>query len=278
MAPLPARGARRLGFTLIELLVVIAIIAILAAILFPVFASAKESARKTQALAQMRQFAVGLQMYLSDNDEVFVPSTNYDANVNDPNRIWTNPLMPYVRSKELFVAPGAQGSKYAEGWANRHEQSIGINDTTAFAINGLPPDRICNDFELTLGCSAFRTPAAVSIMEFPAQTGMFAVTPHGAPGTKYRGYAFGADNGTTYRPDYTAFTDLRQAVPLASDRDLVAEMNSLDPNNLKPIFARYGRNGKDQGTTPVIFADCHAKSVSAAAIKTGSSGIIWRFR
>src|SRR5579871_3597631 len=57
------------GFTLIELLVVIAIIAILAAILFPVFARAREAARKTSCLSNMRQFGTGIQMYTQDYDE-----------------------------------------------------------------------------------------------------------------------------------------------------------------------------------------------------------------
>lgn len=63
--------ARLLGFTLIELLVVVAIIAILAAILFPVFASAREAAKKTQCVSNSRQIGMALMMYLADNDGVY---------------------------------------------------------------------------------------------------------------------------------------------------------------------------------------------------------------
>jgi len=80
---------KRNGFTLIELLVVIAIIAILAAILFPVFAQARAKARQTQCLNNMRQIGMAVQMYLNDNDEGYpftmaiingIPSTvNYWA-------------------------------------------------------------------------------------------------------------------------------------------------------------------------------------------------------
>ena len=63
----------RRGFTLIELLVVIAIIAILAAILFPVFAQAREQARKTTCLSNLKQLGLGMTMYSSDNDEQAVP-------------------------------------------------------------------------------------------------------------------------------------------------------------------------------------------------------------
>jgi len=59
------------AFTLIELLVVIAIIAILAAILFPVFAQAKEAAKKTTCLSNTKQMALGIYMYSNDNDDVY---------------------------------------------------------------------------------------------------------------------------------------------------------------------------------------------------------------
>jgi prepilin-type N-terminal cleavage/methylation domain-containing protein len=72
------------GFTLIELLVVIAIIAVLAAILFPVFAQARERARQTQCLSNARQLALAVQAYLQDHEEAFLPSTNYAVPTRHP--------------------------------------------------------------------------------------------------------------------------------------------------------------------------------------------------
>jgi prepilin-type N-terminal cleavage/methylation domain-containing protein/prepilin-type processing-associated H-X9-DG protein len=69
---------RQRGFTLIELLVVIAIIAILAAILFPVFAQAKESAKQIQCMSNMRQIAIASRMYCTDNDDQFFPAARYE--------------------------------------------------------------------------------------------------------------------------------------------------------------------------------------------------------
>lgn len=270
---------RRRAFTLIELLVVISIIAILAAILFPVFGRAKDAAKKTAAMSQMKQLGIALMLYLSDNDDVYLPATNYDTPLTDEERVWTVPLFPYVKSRQIFVAPGSNGSDYTEDWSTRHRQSIGYSDVTAYSsLLGLPAEKICRSGELRLGCSAFFSVASEPGMKYPAQVGLFATTPNGPAGSRYRGFIFSADNGTTFRPDYTAFTDLDQAVPLASDRDLVAELSTLTPAQLKPILARYGRTGNDDGTTPVIFADGHAKTYTAKMIANGGSGIIWRFR
>ncbi|MHB9133683.1 MAG: DUF1559 family PulG-like putative transporter [Armatimonadota bacterium] len=70
---------KRIGFTLIELLVVIAIIAILAAILFPVFAKAREKARQTSCSNNVRQICIALNMYAQDNDEMFLPDSKSEA-------------------------------------------------------------------------------------------------------------------------------------------------------------------------------------------------------
>jgi prepilin-type N-terminal cleavage/methylation domain-containing protein len=81
------------AFTLIELLVVIAIIAILAAILFPVFAQAKEAAKKTQCLSNQKQLGTSLQLYLSDADDCYPIARAFDSATNTnvvPNTIYAN--------------------------------------------------------------------------------------------------------------------------------------------------------------------------------------------
>src|SRR5688572_12246745 len=91
------------GFTLIELLVVIAIIAILAAILFPVFAQAREKARQTVCHSQMKHLGLALTLYQQDYD-----SRTIDCNANGCGR-WHGPIEPYVRNLGVFVCPSATG-------------------------------------------------------------------------------------------------------------------------------------------------------------------------
>jgi prepilin-type N-terminal cleavage/methylation domain-containing protein len=107
------RGRR--GFTLIELLVVIAIIAILAAILFPVFARAREAARRTACVSNMKQVTSAFMLYTQDYDEVLpyhwtpAPTSGGDiANyATSTLPVWINSLMPYVKHKGVWGCPSA---------------------------------------------------------------------------------------------------------------------------------------------------------------------------
>ena len=101
----------RRGFTLIELLVVIAIIAILAAILFPVFARAREKARQTSCLSNVKQIALGLLMYAQDYDERMVSGSGYLGNsVN-----WQLKVDPYLKNKQMLSCPSRGESAFDYG-------------------------------------------------------------------------------------------------------------------------------------------------------------------
>ena len=93
----------RRGFTLIELLVVIAIIAILAAILFPVFARAREKARQTSCLANVKQINLGMMMYVQDYDEV-TPIYRFSSSSN-PRLYWHQSLTPYLKNEQILRCP-----------------------------------------------------------------------------------------------------------------------------------------------------------------------------
>lgn len=91
------------AFTLIELLVVIAIIAILAAILFPVFAQAKAAAKKTNALSQVKQIGTSLNIYLTDSDDV-MPHVSSGGESDMYRTDWWVALYPYVKNSDIFFS------------------------------------------------------------------------------------------------------------------------------------------------------------------------------
>lgn len=99
------------AFTLIELLVVIAIIAILAAILFPVFSQAKQAAKKTADLSNVKQLSLGISMYTVDHDDMY-PSAYFHrafnpalGGTNSGYVHWSGMVMPYVKNLDIFVSP-----------------------------------------------------------------------------------------------------------------------------------------------------------------------------
>ena len=95
---------RRGGFTLIELLVVIAIIAILASILFPVFARARENARRTSCSSNLKQIGLGVMQYVQDYDEKYPPS---NITIGGTGLFWWQVLQPYTKSEQLYYCPSS---------------------------------------------------------------------------------------------------------------------------------------------------------------------------
>lgn len=103
------------AFTLIELLVVVAIIAILAAILFPVFAQAKDAAKRTADLSNARQIGVALKLYLADSEDVMPIFYAYNSEPpsGQPGHKGIElELLPYTRAKEIFRSPLDTGGPY----------------------------------------------------------------------------------------------------------------------------------------------------------------------
>ena len=143
------------AFTLIELLVVIAIIAILAAILFPVFAQAKEAAKKTADLSNVKQLATASQVYLSDSDDTYpLTAVNYQgsgwypnlfvatpadwepgvdaADISFYNSYWANSLQPYIKSTQMMESSGGKlrqitGGPYSTATKARFKNSYSMN-------------------------------------------------------------------------------------------------------------------------------------------------------
>jgi prepilin-type N-terminal cleavage/methylation domain-containing protein/prepilin-type processing-associated H-X9-DG protein len=107
------------GFTLIELLIVVAIIAVLAAILFPVFARARENARRASCMSNLKQIGLGMMMYVQDNDErlpvyYYVggepPDAAHGGNWYPSTSdawYWQNMIFPYIKNVQVFICPSS---------------------------------------------------------------------------------------------------------------------------------------------------------------------------
>jgi prepilin-type N-terminal cleavage/methylation domain-containing protein/prepilin-type processing-associated H-X9-DG protein len=252
--PTPRHDA---AFTLIELLVVIAIIAILAAILFPVFAQAREKARQTSCLSNTKQMGLAALMYAQDYDETtprnwYGPTdtggTGPEATtaIGDvPERYkWMDAIQPYVKNVQIFTCPSASSLVYIPRTA------LKTGETTR-KYGSYSYNRAYGQFDI----AADSTPAGKSLAAFalPSDTVFFAEAPGGGP------YDF------DFRwPDVAS----NPIVSKTSPRTL------QDPNipQIQYVIERH------QGKTNVLWCDGHSKATSLDYLaKTNSKGVMYLF-
>lgn len=152
------------GFTLIELLVVIAIIAILAAILFPVFAKAREKARQSNCASNVKQISTGLAMYYQDYDEQMPGGTavHWDGTLTIGG--FVDPVAPYLKNTQIFTCP-------SDGLKNTLSADPSKNFQSAI-LPGIPPNQpLSYGYNYFLGAGGGVSPSQV---QFPSQTVLIA--------------------------------------------------------------------------------------------------------
>ncbi|MGI4790999.1 MAG: DUF1559 domain-containing protein [Janthinobacterium lividum] len=238
MTQQPAR-AKASGFTLIELLVVIAIIAILAAILFPVFQKVRENARKTACLSNEKQIGLAAIEYSQDYDEALVKGWyglgGYgNSNPDGSTYKWMDALYPYIKSEAVFNCPSAAGQvKPYVYFRNYHTPNTGPYGSY-----------VLNDTYYTHG-DAQTSPAGndvdvLTLAQIPSPTSTY----------------WFLEGGGDYED---AWKDATVPISLATDQGVP----DMQANTTPRVYGRHF------GLTNVVFCDGHAKSIRLDASPGG---------
>lgn len=247
----------RRGFTLIELLVVIALIAILAALLFPVFAQAREAARRTTCLSNAKQIGLAVAQYTDDADGVLPP-----PRIVAPRLPWTALIQPYVKNWNIFRCPDMQeahvgtASVWAPPW-------FSPGNTGVWEAYGWNADYLAR----AVDCSQFNAgaqsgpPVQVSEVQHPADTVM-VVGVGIIPGT-------GALTNTS--PLYPEGGGYFLAASPAGSKDYCTfpYVGWGQGGYLGPMGGFEAPRHGGQGT--VLFVDGHAKQMTPAALAAGTT-------
>jgi prepilin-type N-terminal cleavage/methylation domain-containing protein/prepilin-type processing-associated H-X9-DG protein len=233
--------SRKKGFTLIELLVVIAIIAILAAILFPVFAQAREKARQASCASNLKQITTGLLMYAQDYDERLCPDRIDYPSFRDG--VWDHLIQPYVKNKGVMTCPSwSLTQPAAPDWA----LSYGMNYRLTQFSTTVRDDAPILWFG-TVNMAALQSPAStLYICDNALVTNAAAQPTHAEDPTKWQ-----LQPGSWNSSGYTRFP---QDPP---DQGYISCCYNGDPWRPAPIH---------NGGTNASFVDGHVKFYRTAAL------------
>lgn len=200
---------RKLAFTLIELLVVIAIIAILSAILFPVFARAREQARKSACLSNLKQIGIGVMMYVQDYDETYpvaylaVPASDQMSGYTAS--YWFNVLQPYTKNRQVWFCPTAGRimtsatstlQQYSGGYGYNACGTAPISSNGTTLWNGF--GQSVDDSTGTVKCTPNGSAVKMSAVTAPSET--ILITDPASNSTQYTTVYFYSGSDISYWP------------------------------------------------------------------------------
>ena len=244
MKTLLPRHRSRAGFTLIELLVVIAIIAILAAILFPVFQKVRENARRTACLSNEKQLGLAFTQYTQDYDENLPTGGVYNGN-NYQGSGWAGPLFPFLKSTAVFTCP------------DDPTQATSTQTPISYAYNQALVRSTVGTGNIAPALSTFNAPARTVLVYEVRGTRWIQAIDSSAPGTDYSpaGEGLNAVNDANNDANTTPPTGLYDTGYFHGQSD--------------DFNANYQPTGRHADFSNYLFEDGHVKSLRGSSVSAG---------